>query len=117
MAKPIIPARPWLRHADLGEDGACPVFDDNNHLVVVLAADLPDALAELVVIAPDLLTDLAGLLRAVLQLDPEYCRAHGMQFNPDALRDAAGEAVATLAHAKQHGLRVDVPGLIDLAEV
>jgi hypothetical protein len=112
-----IPARPWMR-ADLGaNDVGRPIFDADDLLVAILPINLPEAVAELLVIAPDLLFDLVGLLRAVLQQDAAYCAAHGLQFDPDALRDAASEAVATLAHAKHSGLPVDIPGLLDLAEV
>ncbi len=117
-----LPPLPWhCNHHEicgLPRDAAVPSVHDADGALVVIVQPGLHAVGDLFALAPELLRELAGLMRAVLQLDPAYCRTHGLHHDPDALRIAASEAVAILAHAKQIGLPVDVPGLLDdLAEV
>lgn len=112
-----LPPLPWHcnHHAISGlpaDDVVPSVHDADGGLVVIVQPGL-HAVGDLFALAPELLRELGGLMRAVLQLDPAYCRTHGLHHDPDALRIAASEAVAVLAHAKQIGLPVDVPGLLD----
>lgn len=111
-----LPPLPWLYVAD-GSESA--VFDGTGKHVAFVRPRLP-AVGELFATAPELLGDLAALVRAIAEQDEDYRRAHGIQTDKagreEALREAIANAVATLAYAQQMDLPVDVPGLLDLAE-
>lgn len=118
-AKPLL-AQPWFcSHATPAIDGAdvgASIHDgDGNLLATVWPAD--QCIGRLIALAPELLADLAGLLHALMLLDPDYRNEHAPGTDHAvAILDAASNAVATLAYAAGCGLPVAMPGLDQLEE-
>ncbi|THF60939.1 hypothetical protein [Pseudothauera rhizosphaerae] len=78
------------------------------------------ALGVLLAMAPEILSDLCAVVLALVQQDEDYRREHGIDLGDitpkDALREAIGNAVATLAYAAEAGLPVELPGLAQLED-
>lgn len=98
-------------------DAIASVHAADGRLLAIVQPGSP-VFGELMAISPELLADLAGLLRALMQFDDDYCREHRIELDfsarHEALREAASNAVATLAYAVEHGLPVDIPGLPEM---
>lgn len=81
----------------------------------------PQPVADLFALSPDLLSDLAAFLRALMLLDQDYRQEHFPDLDyedaKEEVLDAASNAVATLSHARACGLPVDVPGLSQLEDL
>ncbi|ATE60143.1 hypothetical protein CCZ27_09450 [Thauera sinica] len=115
-----LPPRPWYARRGTAADGVdalSSIHDADGRLIAIVRAG---AIGDLFVIAPDLLADLAAVLRTTVQRDADYRNQHGIEMDAkgcrEALCDAIADAMATLAHAQDNGLPVDLPGLAALEE-
>ena len=111
MSTTKLPTLPWYcSHATPVPDAEdlASVHDANGQLVAIVQPG-GAVTGELIAMAPELLRELHALVSATLQLDPDYCRQHRIQFDPEGLRNALCDALATLNHARDHGLPCEVP--------
>jgi hypothetical protein len=118
MTAPIpLPPTPWLRSAAVAQ--APTISDSDGHLLAVVLGDRPEV-GDLIALAPELLADLAALLRALMLLDQDYRQEHFPDMHgeeaKEAVIDAASNAVATLSYAAHCRLPVDMPGLDQLED-
>lgn len=119
IVKPAItlPPLPWSYYPSHDPDRNGFVADSDT-TPLCLVKEGAHELGVLFALAPELLGDLAAIVRAIVQQDEDYRRQHGITLDADASReallDALSHAVATLAYAHHEGLPVDLPGLLDL---
>lgn len=111
-----LPPTPWAHSST----GAAPgIYDSDGYCVAVVAGGHPE-IGTLIALAPELLVDLAGFLRALMSLDQDYRQEHfpDMDYEDakEEVLDAASNAIATLGYAAGLGLPVDVPGLSQLED-
>lgn len=91
------------------ERDMAPVLVDFDHRFVCMLRPDDAALAALLLLAPDLLDELAGLVAVLRRFDDEYCRRHGLPpVAADELTAAIADCLALLHHARELGIPLEV---------
>lgn len=97
---------PW--QIDHERDMAPMLFDFDHRFVCMLRPD-DAALAALLLLAPDLLDELACLIAVLRRFDDGYCARHRLPaVAADELTAAIADCLALLHHARELGIPLEV---------